>query len=343
MSKYILLKRGEFAYNKSYSSGFDFGSIKRLDGHEEGALSSLYICFSIKNVNSDFMVQYFDSLQWYRDMKHICGEGARNHGLLNCSPNDFFGIKVHIPESNYEQQRIANLFSALDKKIDLAERKLKKTHELRDSLLEGLLGQTIRFVDSSGKHFPDWQSVTLTEASTSLSYGMNAAATVFDGKHRYIRITDIDDETREYLSKNAVSPDKVPESKYKLEVGDILFARTGNSVGKSYIYKPEDGDLYYAGFLIRARIKKEVNPYFVYLNTLTKQFSKWVSISSQRSGQPGINSEQYGSYGLKLPCRIEQDKIADFMINIESKILTMKRKVSTLRQMKAALLQQMFV
>lgn len=260
----------------------------------------------------------------------------------NLSKGTIEKIKIFIPSVD-EQQKIADFFSALDKKIALAERKLDNIYKLRDLLLEELLNQGIRFIGASGKHFPDWKSVTISDVSTDLSYGINAAATKFDGKHRYIRITDIDDKTHEYLSDNPVSPDKIPDSKYKLKVGDILFARTGNSVGKSYIYKAEDGDLYYAGFLIRARIREEVNPYFIYLNTLTKHYSKWVSTSSQRSGQPGINSQQYGSYVLSLPCKTEQDRIADFMLGIESKISNLKRKAYTLHQLKKALLQQMFV
>ena len=90
MSGYFLLKNGEFAYNKSYSKGYNFGSIKRLDLYDEGALSTLYICFALnKNENSDFYQKYFDSLSWYPELQKICAEGARNHGLLNVPTNDF--------------------------------------------------------------------------------------------------------------------------------------------------------------------------------------------------------------------------------------------------------------
>lgn len=282
---------------------------------------------------------YAHLLSHYMKRKASSVQGTAIKGVPSA---EIKGYSVFAPDLG-EQEKIASFFTLLDKKIALAERKLKKTYEIRNALLEGMLTQTIRFVESPGKYFPNWESVTIAELSTDLAYGMNASATEFDGKHRYIRITDIDDATREYLSENAVSPNKIPEIKYKLEVGDIVFARTGNSVGKSYLYKANDGDLYYAGFLIRARIKKDINPYFVYLNTLTKNFARWVSVSSQRSGQPGINSEQYGSYKLKLPCKVEQDKISDFMQNFEFKISNIKKRVSALRQMKKALLLQMFV
>lgn len=312
-------------------------SINNFDGPicTNQGFQSLICKNSIHNEFAYYAIT-FDSFQ--RNLvKHSSGST-----FLEISPKNLKKLVLPVPDIR-EQEKIASFFSAIDRKIALAERKLDNIYKLRDLLLEELLNQGIRFIGASGKHFPDWKSVTISDVSTDLSYGINAAATKFDGKHRYIRITDIDDKTHEYLSDNPVSPDKIPDSKYKLKVGDILFARTGNSVGKSYIYKVEDGDLYYAGFLIRARIREEVNPYFIYLNTLTKHYSKWVSTSSQRSGQPGINSQQYGSYVLSLPCKTEQDRIADFMLGIESKISNLKRKAYTLHQLKKALLQQMFV
>ena len=117
MSGYHLLKNGEFAYNKSYSVGYDFGSIKRLDKYPMGALSTLYICFSIKNFDSDFMKVYFDSLKWYREIYLIAAEGARNHGLLNISTEDFFETKHKLPVGLPEQKKIASFFTLLDRRI----------------------------------------------------------------------------------------------------------------------------------------------------------------------------------------------------------------------------------
>ena len=117
MSGYYLLKNGEFAYNKSYSVGYEFGSIKRLDKYPMGALSTLYICFSIKNFDSDFMKVYFDSLKWYREIYLIAAEGARNHGLLNISTEDFFETKHKLPLGLPEQKKIAAFFTLLDRRI----------------------------------------------------------------------------------------------------------------------------------------------------------------------------------------------------------------------------------
>ena len=118
MSGYYLLKNGEFAYNKSYSVGYDFGSIKRLDRYPLGALSTLYICFSLKRHDSDFIKAYFDSLKWYREIYMISAEGARNHGLLNVPTEEFFDTKHYLPENTGEQRKIADFLIALDRRIE---------------------------------------------------------------------------------------------------------------------------------------------------------------------------------------------------------------------------------
>ena len=117
MSGYYLLYNGEFAYNKSYSVGYDFGSIKRLDRYSMGALSTLYICFALKKHDSDFIKAYFDSLKWYREIYMISAEGARNHGLLNVPTEEFFDTKHHLPINLAEQRKIAAFLIALDKRI----------------------------------------------------------------------------------------------------------------------------------------------------------------------------------------------------------------------------------
>ena len=137
MSGYYLLKNGEFAYNKSYSKGYDFGSIKRLDLYDEGALSTLYICFALnKNENSDFYQKYFDSLSWYPELQKICAEGARNHGLLNVPTNDFFQLKLCVPSSDKEQHKIADCLSSLDEVIEKQKETLVAWEELKKGLLQ---------------------------------------------------------------------------------------------------------------------------------------------------------------------------------------------------------------
>ena len=118
MSGYYLLRNGEYAYNKSYSVGYDFGSIKRLDRYPMGALSTLYICFALKKHDTDFIKVYFDSLKWYKEIYMIAAEGARNHGLLNVPTDEFFATKHYLPENTAEQRKIADFLIALERRID---------------------------------------------------------------------------------------------------------------------------------------------------------------------------------------------------------------------------------
>lgn len=121
MSNYYLIKKGEFAYNKSYSEGYPFGAVKRLDYYDMGALSTLYILFEItdKNISSDFIVSYYMTHLWHKEISKQAAEGARNHGLLNISTEDFFDSELNIPNSIEEQVKIGNFIKQFDKFINL--------------------------------------------------------------------------------------------------------------------------------------------------------------------------------------------------------------------------------
>ena len=157
------------------------------------------------------------------------------------------------------------------------------------------------------------------DIASSFEYGLNAAAKEYDGKNKYIRITDIDDNTHGFLTDNLTSPDihLTSADNYKLTEGDILFARTGASVGKSYIYRNSDGLVYYAGFLIRARIKEEYDAEFVFQNTLTDRYNKYIAMTSQRSGQPGVNAQEYAEFEINVPQKEEQTKIGTYFHNLD--------------------------
>ena len=139
LSNYYIIQNGEFAYNKSYSNGYPYGAIKRLDYFEQGALSSLYICFSISNINSDYLVKYFDSGKWNKQVKLISGEGARNHGLLNLSPDDFFNINIMISPFEEEQTKIAHFLNLINSKIKYIDKKIEALKKYRKGIIHYLI------------------------------------------------------------------------------------------------------------------------------------------------------------------------------------------------------------
>lgn len=162
----------------------------------------------------------------------------------------------------------------------------------------------------------------------TFEYGLNAAAKEFDGKNKYIRITDIDDASREFLLSDLSSPDICLDgmSKYLLSSGDIVFARTGASVGKTYIYRENDGIVYFAGFLIRAKVNQDNDAEFVFQSTLSPSYEKYIRITSQRSGQPGVNAQEYGEYDLFAPSKEEQQRIGHFLRGIDNLITLHQRQ-----------------
>ncbi len=197
----------------------------------------------------------------------------------------------------------------------------------------------MRFPEFKG----EWEETTLGKCVIQpLDYGMNTAAITYDGENKYIRITDIDEQSSQYISDSPVSPAGQLLDKYIVEENDILFARTGASTGKTYLYKKKDGKLYFAGFLIRAKIKTECNSTFIFAQTKTVRYYKWVGFMSIRSGQPGINSQEYASYRFLIPQKEEQDKIAKFLSLLDSRIEAQIKIIEDLKKLKSAVITVIF-
>ena len=252
-----------------------------------------------------------------------------------------------IPVSKDEQYKISSLFNSLDRAVNFYKGKYAKLVALKKSMLEKMFPQgdskvpELRFKGFSD----DWEQRKLSDIAYSFEYGLNAAGKDYDGLHKYLRITDIDDSTHEFLQNNLTSPDADLSKcgNYKLQNGDIVFARTGASVGKTYIYKESDGLVYFAGFLIRIKIKPNYDAEFIFQNTLTSAYDKYIRITSQRSGQPGVNAKEYGDYTLMVPTLREQEKIGKYMRNIDSLIGFYQHKAEKLQSIKKFMLEKMFI
>lgn len=219
-------------------------------------------------------------------------ENVGSSGQPKFNKTELKSIQLYMPQ-NEEQEKIGQYFRDLDHLITLHQRK------------------NIYFYE---KVTLVWEQRKLGEIAFSFEYGLNAAAKEYDGENKYIRITDIDNNTHEFLTYNLTSPDidLTDAENYKLAEGDILLARTGASVGKSYIYRDSDGLVYYAGFLIRARIREEYDAEFVFQSTLTDKYNKYIAVTSQRSGQPGMNAQEYSEFEIRVPEKEEQTKIGTY-------------------------------
>ncbi|MCH4296126.1 restriction endonuclease subunit S [Shewanella sp. 3B26] len=141
LDNYFILRKGQFAYNKSYSNGYPMGAIKRLNRYEDGVVTSLYICFEIKDeqaTSSCFMEQYFESGLLNKGLTQVAAEGGRAHGLLNVKPSDFMALAMKVPAVS-EQNQIAKVLTAADKEVATIERKLNQLKEEKKALMQQLL------------------------------------------------------------------------------------------------------------------------------------------------------------------------------------------------------------
>ena len=271
---------------------------------------------------------------------------SQRSGQPGINAQEYADLLLPLPSLS-EQRRIGAFFDRLDSLITLHQRKYDKLCVLKKSMLDkmfpkgGSLYPEIRFAG-----FTDpWEQRKVGEVAYGFEYGLNAAASDFDGEKKYLRITDIDDQTREFRTDDLSSPDinNPIDDKYLLKEGDILFARTGASVGKTYLYKASDGKTYYAGFLIRAHVSDEADAGFIFQSTLTERYKQFVLLTSQRSGQPGINAQEYADLLLPLPSLSEQRRIGAFFDRLDSLITLHQRKLELLRNIKKSMLDKMFV
>ena len=337
---YYIVSKNSFAYNPAR---INVGSIGYYDGQENVIVSSLYEVFKTsEDIDDRYLWHWFKSNNFKKLIEQYQEGGVRLYfyydKLCMCS----------LPTPSIQEQiKIGRYFDNLDNLITLHQRKYNKLLNVKKSMLEKMFpknGSNIPEIRFKGFTDP-WEQRKLGELSSSFEYGLNAAAKEYDGENKYIRITDIDDESREFKQEDITSPDTDLSSaeNYKLSEGDILFARTGASVGKSYIYKASDGLVYYAGFLIRARIKPEYNSEFVFQNTLTGNYEKFIKVTSMRSGQPGVNAQEYSQYQIMMPSKPEQDKISDCLRNLDNLITLHQRELEKLQNIKKSMLEKMFV
>ena len=287
--------------------------------------------------------QFGQSLFERLDLTSLIQVGA----LPSFNSSDVESISVSLPSTMDEQRQIGQYLCNLNTLITLHQRKYDKLVIFKKSMLEKMFpkdGESVPEIRFAGFTDP-WEQRKLGDVASSFDYGLNAAATEYDGQNKYLRITDIDDETHEFSKSDLTTPlaDLAMSADYLLKEGDLLFARTGASVGKTYLYRQFDGMVYFAGFLIRARIGEGADPEFAYQATLTDAYKKYVAITSQRSGQPGVNAQEYADYQLMLPSKTEQQQIGMTLRSLDDLITLHQRKLELLQNIKKSLLDKMFV
>ena len=224
---------------------------------------------------------------------------------------------IPIP-SREEQERIVAELDCLSGVIEKKKQQLKELDALAQSIFYQIFG------DPTNSKYETRKLSNLSEYK--LSYGSGASAVDFNGDVRYVRITDIKEDGE--LQEEKVSP-SIIEDKYILNDGDILFARSGATVGKTYLYKNKEGKALYAGYLIRFIPNRNiVIPAYIYAYTKTNYYKSFISVSAQAVAQPNINAQQYSSLTVPVPPLALQQEFADKIEAIERQKELIKQSIA---------------
>jgi type I restriction enzyme S subunit len=238
-----------------------------------------------------------------------------------------------------EQRAIATALSDVDALLRAMERLVAKKRDLKQAAMQQLLTGQTRLPGFQD----DWEVKRLGDCLISRpDYGINAAAVPFSDKlPSYIRITDISVHGR-FCPDPRVSVQAASAAQYYLQTGDVVFARTGASVGKSYLYEPSDGPLVFAGFLIRVRPNPSLLvPAFLVAYTTTQPYWNWVRLMSMRSGQPGINGNEYAQLPLLLPTLHEQTAIAAVLCDMDAELVALEQRLVKTHTLKQGMMQEL--
>ena len=340
MSGYYLLKNGEYAYNKSYSVGYDFGSIKRLDRYDMGALSTLYICFALKKHDSDFIKAYFDSLKWYREIYMISAEGARNHGLLNVPTNEFFDTKHYIPQNITEQRKIADFLIILDRRITAQQSLVDNLKKYKRGLLREVFNKSRL---TSEYKYNYWKEVKLGEICTyrrgsfPQPYGLPEW---YDEDHGmpFIQVADVNDNMTINLGTNRHISDTAKNRSVFIPEGTLIVTLQG-TIGRVAI---TTYDAYIDRTLLVIQnisdcVLKEFLMYAIYMKfDVEKQTADGSIIKT-------ITKETLTNFSIYLPPMHEQQRIVNLLRSFDRRLENSVVVLAELQEFRSALLQQLFI
>ena len=336
-SNYFLLHKGEFAYNKSYSNGYPYGALKRLDFYEKGIVSPLYICFAKTEENkcSDFYAHYFEGGLMNKEIKAFAQEGARNHGLLNIAVEDFFNAHLLNPPIE-EQEKIAEILSAQDKLISLKEKLIEQKKQQKKYLMQQLLTGKKRLPGFTG----EWEEVQMEDVLV-VKNGYAFKSKEYDnanGEFKIITIKNVKDGYMDLTQCSCIAklPEDIQEHQI-LKIGDVLVSLTGN-VGRVCIVNAEKT-------LLNQRVGKlhffdKVNFEFLYQQLRCPMFLNNMMEVATGAAQANLSINDIYQYSFFCPQNIkEQQAIADILSQADEEIELLQKNLEEEKNKKKALMQ----
>lgn len=350
VSGYYLIKHGEFAYNKSTSNDAEWGAIKRLDRYEKGVLSTLYIVFKIldeKQTSSDFLATYYDTNLWHKGIQAIAAEGARNHGLLNIAPGDFFNTSLMMPKSYLEQNKIGEFFLSLNKLITLHQRKCEKLKCIKKSMLG-------KMFPKNGEQFPEIRFKGFTDAWEQRKLGDHCDMYNGDRSSKYPNAQDMVPDGVPFINAgdlenghvNLETCNKISREKYdelggaKLQYGDIVYCLRGTLGKNAYIDNFTKGTI--ASSLVALRPKNIDGRYLFHILNSDIEYRQRI-VHDEGAAQPNLSAKNLSNFILPISTIAEQKKISKYFDNIDNLITLHQRKYEKLTKIKKSFLQKLFV
>lgn len=328
VSGYYLIENGEFAYNKSTSTDAPWGAVKRLDRYENGVLSTLYIVFGIKKnnpVDSDFLVSYYSTNLWHKGIHEIAAEGARNHGLLNIAPADFFETELTIPQDIEEQKKIGKYFEELERLITLHQRKCEETKKLKKYMLQKMFPQ-------NGQTVPEIRFAGFTDAWEQRKLGEIAIEILAGGDIDKEKV--VDDGTYPIYA-NALTNDGIVgyyNDYYRVKAPAVTVTGRGE-VGHAQARMTD-----FTPVVRLLAIRSNHDCYFLE-NAINNQ-----NVVVESTGVPQLTVPQLSSYDICFPKDIrEEEKIGAYYKKLDNLITLHQHKCEQLQSMKKFMLQNMFV
>ena len=332
MSGYYLLRNGEYAYNKSYSVGYDFGSIKRLDRYPMGALSTLYICFALKKHDTDFIKVYFDSLKWYKEIYMISAEGARNHGLLNVPTDEFFATKHNLPENDVEQRKIADFLIALDRRIDAEQSLVDNLKKYK----RGLLNHIFSAISKGSQRRKLRELVHVSGGKTpSMSNSL-----YWNGDIVWISSKD--------MKSSRISGSELKITNLALKEMTLYHPGTLLLVARSGILKHS---LPLAILEVDATINQDIkafqvhgcNAFYLYYAILSQEDNIIRTLVKTGTTVQSLMMDSFLNIEIPTPDIDQQQSIIDKLAKLEKYVDVQEKELSLLSQMRNGLLQQLFI
>ena len=326
MSNYYLLTKGDFAYNKSYSSEYPWGAIKRLDRYEYGALSSLYICFRpLSHVSSDFLMHYFETKKWHQGVSEIAVEGARNHGLLNIGIQDFFATSHYMPQELSEQKKIAAFLNLIEKRISVQNKIIEKL----ETLIKGIVELAFSHAATSNT-----LGCYITQISQRNKTGKDLPVLSVSNKHGFV-------EQSEQFEDRIIASDDT--SNYKIvDINDFAYNPARINVGSIARLKDKECGIV-SPMYICFRTSKDILPEYLELFFKTVTFSFEVGKRLEGSVRLCLSYESLCEIVIPIISIREQQSLVKMVTTFHSKLDVEKDFLSSYQSQKQCLLSQMFI